>query len=150
VNSDFLGPWLGASSSNDTNGTDATWTWVNGAPFSYAPWGPNQPDGYPGDIPNQAITYYNFASIGSAWGDTAQDGVAGFDLPQSYVVEFDQNPNGTTSAVPLPDLPHCGHDSGRYPHHQIRQICRSARTLSGAAGLSRTDWEIEELLNLID
>ena len=102
VNSDFLGPWLGASSSNDTNGVDATWTWVNGAPFSYAPWGPNQPDGYPGDIPNQAITFYNFASIGSTWGDTPQDGVAGFDLPQGYIIEFNQNPNGTTSAIPLP------------------------------------------------
>jgi hypothetical protein len=100
VNSDFLGPWLGASSSNNTDGTDATWTWVNGATFSFAPWGPNQPDGYPGDIPQQAITYYDFASIGSTWGDTPQDGVAGFDLPQGYIIEFNQNPNG--SPVPLP------------------------------------------------
>jgi hypothetical protein len=102
VNQDFLGPWLGASSTNDLNGTDATWTWVNGAPFSFAPWGPNQPDGYPGTIPAQAITYYDLASIGSTWGDTPQNGVAGFDLPQGYVIEFNTNPNSTSSAVPLP------------------------------------------------
>src|SRR5208282_6912345 len=101
INSDFLGPWIGASSTNDTNGSDATWTWVNGATFSYAPWGPNQPDGYPGDIPAQAIGYYDFSSIGSTWGDTPQNGVAGFALPLGYVVEFNQNPNAT-SAIPLP------------------------------------------------
>lgn len=101
VNSDFLGPWLGASSSNDFNGSDATWTWLNGAPFSFAPWGPNQPDGYPGTLPEQAIDYYDFASIGSTWGDTPQEGVAGFTLPQGYVVEFNENPNPTAS-VPLP------------------------------------------------
>lgn len=103
VNSDFLGPWLGASASNDTDGSDATWVWVNGAPFSFAPWGPNQPDGYPGDIPQQAITYYDFASIGSTWGDTPQNGTAGFSLPLGYVIEFNQNPGATTgSVVPLP------------------------------------------------
>ncbi len=37
VNSDFLGPWLGASASNDLNGSDATWVWVNGAPFRLPP-----------------------------------------------------------------------------------------------------------------
>ena len=102
INSDFLGPWLGAYSSNDTDGSDATWTWVNGAPFSYSPWGPNQPDGYPGTIPQQAVGYYDLASIGSTWGDTPQDGVAGFSLPQGYVVEFDKNPNPTTPSAPLP------------------------------------------------
>jgi hypothetical protein len=103
VNSDFLGPWLGASASNDLNGSDATWVWVNGATFSFAPWGPNQPDGYPGNIPAQAITYYDFASIGSTWGDTPQNGVAGFSLPLGYVIEFNQNPNGGSGTlVPLP------------------------------------------------
>lgn len=103
VNSDFLGPWIGASASNDLDGSDATWVWVNGAPFSFAPWGPNQPDGFPGDIPAQAITYYDFASIGSTWGDTPQNGTAGFSLPLGYVIEFNQNPNGGTgTAVPLP------------------------------------------------
>ncbi|MGD0387788.1 MAG: hypothetical protein ABSC42_02440 [Tepidisphaeraceae bacterium] len=102
VNSDFLGPWLGASASNDFNGSDATWVWVNGASFSYAPWGPNQPDGYPGNIPAQAIGYYDFASIGPTWGDTPQNGVAGFSLPQGYVIEFNQNPATAGSAVPLP------------------------------------------------
>ncbi len=103
VNSDFLGPWLGASSSNDLDGSDATWVWVNGAPFSFAPWGPNQPDGYPGEIPAQAITYYDFASIGSTWGDTPQNGTAGFSLPLGYVIEFNQNPvAGAGSVVPLP------------------------------------------------
>lgn len=101
VNSDRLGPWLGAYANNDTNGADATWHWVNGATFSYQPWGPNQPDGYPGDLPNQAVDYYSFASLGDTWGDTPQDGVAGFTLPQGYVVEFNQNPNGS-SIVPLP------------------------------------------------
>jgi hypothetical protein len=101
VNSDFLGPWLGASASNDTNGSDATWTWANGATFSYAPWGANQPDGYPGNLPKQAVDYYDFASIGSTWGDTPQNGVTGFTLPQGYVVEFNTNPN-STSTVPLP------------------------------------------------
>jgi hypothetical protein len=100
VNSDFLGPWLGASASNDTDGSDATWKWVNGAAFSFAPWGPNQPDGYPGNLPNQAIDYYDLASIGSTWGDTPQEGVAGFTLPQGYVVQFTTDPNGTL--VPLP------------------------------------------------
>ena len=98
VNSDFLGPWLGASATNDYNGADATWKWVNGAAFSYSPWGANQPDGYPGTIPLQAIGYYDFASIGSTWGDTPQNGVTGFSLPQGYVIEFNTNPN----AVPLP------------------------------------------------
>jgi hypothetical protein len=102
VNSDFLGPWLGASASNDTDGSDATWKWVNGATFSYAPWGANQPDGYPGDLPLQAIDYYDFASIGPTWGDTPQNGVSGFTLPQGYVVEFDKNPNSVVSGVPLP------------------------------------------------
>jgi hypothetical protein len=102
VNSDYLGPWLGAFSSNDLNGTDATWTWVSGAPFSYAPWGANQPDGYPGDIPEQAVVYYDLASIGSTWGDTPQNGVAGFSLPLGYVVEFNQNPNGSGALIPLP------------------------------------------------
>jgi hypothetical protein len=82
------------------NGADATWTWVNGATFSFAPWGPNQPDGYPGNIPAQAIGYYDFSSIGSTWGDTPQNGVAGFALPQGYVIEFNTNPN--SSAVPVP------------------------------------------------
>jgi hypothetical protein len=103
VNSDFLGPWLGASASNDLNGSDATWVWVNGAPFSFAPWGPNQPDGFPGNTPAQAITYYDFASIGSTWGDTPQNGTAGFSLPLGYVIEFNQNPvAGAGSVVPLP------------------------------------------------
>lgn len=101
VNADRLGPWLGASADNDFNGSDATWTWASGAPFSYAPWGPNQPDGYPGDLPMQAVDYYSFSSIGATWGDTPQNGVAGFTLPQGYVVEFNKDPNGT-SAVPLP------------------------------------------------
>ncbi|MGA3066062.1 MAG: hypothetical protein ABSF29_04360 [Tepidisphaeraceae bacterium] len=102
VNSDFLGPWLGATSTNDTNGSDATWTWVNGAPFSYNNWYSNQPDGFPGDLPLQAIDYYDFASIGPTWGDTAQSGTPGFDLPQGYVIEFNTNPNPTSTAVPLP------------------------------------------------
>lgn len=98
INHDFLGPWLGAYANNDYNGS-AIWQWVSGAAFSYAPWGTNQPDGYPGNLPNQAIDYYDYASIGSTWGDTPQDGVAGFTLPQGYVVEFDQNPN----PVPEPE-----------------------------------------------
>ena len=98
----FSASWLGASASNDFNGSDATWVWVNGASFSYAPWGPNQPDGYPGNIPAQAIGYYDFASIGPTWGDTPQNGVAGFSLPQGYVIEFNQNPATAGSAVPLP------------------------------------------------
>jgi hypothetical protein len=100
VNSDFLGPWLGASASNDLHGSDATWVWVNGATFSFAPWGLNQPDGFPGNTPAQAVDYYDFASIGSTWGDTPQNGTPGFTLPQGYVIEFDQNPSGST--VPLP------------------------------------------------
>jgi hypothetical protein len=102
VNSDFLGPWLGASATNDTNGADATWKWDSGATFSYAPWGANQPDGYPGDLPLQAIDYYDFASIGPTWGDTPQNGTSGFSLPQGYVIEFTKNPNAGPSAVPLP------------------------------------------------
>ncbi len=98
VNQDILGPWLGASASNDT---DATWKWVNGAAFSFAPWGPNQPDGFPGDLPNQAVEYYDFAAIGSTWGDTPQEGTPGFTLPQGYVIQFNTNPNGP-GIVPLP------------------------------------------------
>jgi len=99
INHDFLGPWLGAYASDDYTG-NATWQWVSGEPFSYAPWGANQPDGYPqNSLPNQAIDYYDYASIGSTWGDTPQDGVTGFALPQGYVVEYDQNPN----PVPEPE-----------------------------------------------
>jgi hypothetical protein len=32
------------------------------------------------------------ASIGSTWGDTPQNGTAGFSLPLGYVIEFNQNP----------------------------------------------------------
>jgi hypothetical protein len=104
VHQDILGPWLGAFASNDTNGSDATWHWENGVSFSFAPWGPNQPDGYPGDLPNQAVDYYAFANIGSTWGDTPQDGVAGFSLPQGYVIQYNTDPNGSGSnIVPLPE-----------------------------------------------
>jgi hypothetical protein len=98
---DILGPWLGAFSSTDTNGANADWQWVNGAAFSFAPWGPNQPDGFPGNLPNQAVDYYAFANIGSTWGDTPQEGVSGFSLPQGYVIQFNTDPNGP-GVVPLP------------------------------------------------
>jgi hypothetical protein len=96
INSDISGPWLGAYANNDFNGGDATFTWVNGAPFVYAPWASGQPDGYPGNIPQQAVVYYDFASIGSTWGDAPQDGEPGYSLQQGYVIEFDSVPEPST------------------------------------------------------
>lgn len=63
---------------------------------SFHPWGPNQPDGYGGGT--QAVGFYAFASEGSTWGDTPEDGVAGFPFPTGFVVQFSKDPN--PSAVP--------------------------------------------------
>lgn len=95
VNSDRLGPWLGIHST--TAGSENFVYSGSGDPLgSFHPWGPNQPDGYGGGT--QAVGFYAFASEGSTWGDTPEDGVAGFPFPTGFVVQFSKDPN--PSAVP--------------------------------------------------
>lgn len=95
--SDILGPWIGVYST--TSGSENfVYDGSGTALGSFHPWGPNQPDGYGGGY--QAVDFYAGAGEGSTWGDTPVSGVAGFSLPQGFVVEFNQNPNGAT--VPEP------------------------------------------------
>jgi hypothetical protein len=89
INSDRLGPWLGIYSTTD-NGENFVYSGSGDALGSFHPWGPNQPDDYGGSF--QAVGFYAFASEGSTWGDTPEDGVAGFPFPTGFVVQFDTSP----------------------------------------------------------
>ena len=92
INSDRLGPWLGIHST--TSGTENfVYSGSGSALGAFHPWGPNQPDGYGGGV--QAVDFYAFANEGSTWGDTPEEGVAGFPLPTGFVVQF--------SAAPIPE-----------------------------------------------
>ena len=97
--SDILGPWIGVYSTTPTSSGEHFVYDGSGTPLgSFHPWGPNQPDGYGGGY--QAVDFYAGAGEGSTWGDTPVGGVEGFTLPQGFVVEYNQDPNGAT--VPEP------------------------------------------------
>lgn len=89
INSDRLGPWLGIYSTS-AGSENFVYSGSGDALGPYQPWGPSQPDGYGGGT--QAVDFYAFASEGPTWGDTPEDGVAGFDLPQGFVVQFSAEP----------------------------------------------------------
>lgn len=92
VNGDRVGPWLGIYSDASSIGSFQYVT--GGALGAYQPWGPGQPDGYGGGA--QGVSYYAGANRGPTWGDQPQIGLAGFTLPQGYIVEY------TTAPVPEP------------------------------------------------
>jgi|GEM_PF-1184593 len=92
VNGDIVGPWLGIYSDASSVGS---FNYVTGGALgSYAPWGPGQPDAFGGGA--QGVTYYAGINRGSTWGDQPQAGLAGFTLPQGYVIEY------TSAPVPEP------------------------------------------------
>ncbi len=98
INSDRLGPWLGIYSTT-AGSENFVYSGSGNALGSFHPWGPNQPDGYGGGT--QAVDFYAFASEGATWGDTPEGGVAGFDLPQGFVVQFTGNPTAVPEASEL-------------------------------------------------
>ncbi len=81
---DYTGLWIGASDA----AADGTWTWVNGQPFSFQPWGTGRPSNTPGNTLDYAeVSGGSGAEIGK-WYDRSPAAIRdGYLLESGYATD---------------------------------------------------------------
>jgi hypothetical protein len=81
---DYTGLWIGASDA----AVDGTWTWVNGEPFSFQPWGTGRPSNTPGNTLDFAeVSGGGGAEIGKWYDRSATLSRDGYLLETGYATD---------------------------------------------------------------
>lgn len=91
-----VGPWLGGYQGVNPTGPGDAWKWVTGEAWSWTNWAPGQPDDAAPD--EQVLTFFHQGGTGPAnqWNDLRL-----YVPVTGYVVEWNQNPDGTSSTPEL-------------------------------------------------
>jgi hypothetical protein len=75
------GPWLGGYQAEGSVEPNSGWRWVTDEPFTYANWGPGEPNNSGGSVLNEdSLHFWGIGEINSTWNDSPEIGTVFSDI----------------------------------------------------------------------